>query len=99
MEIHGVWRPHSLLGQRRHHPGERGWQGLPRCSLVPGLGIQEPPRILGEAVPCSPPFPWALSVPQWIAHICLPDHTALLCLQELNCNYFSVTVAALFFKC
>lgn len=36
-----------------------GWQGLPRCPLVPGLGIQEPPRILGggallPALPLGP---------------------------------------------
>lgn len=66
MEIHGVWRPHSLLGQRRHHPGGRvaGAAEVFSCPWAGDSGATQDP---GRAVPCSPPFPWALSVPQWIA--------------------------------
>lgn len=67
MEIHGVWRPHSLLGQHVHHPGGRV-AGAAEVSSCPWAGDSGATQDPGRAVPYSPPFPWALrSVPQWIA--------------------------------
>lgn len=64
--------------------------------FVPWLGIQEPPPGSWEKCP-APTLPLGPECSPVDAPTSVSDHTTLLCLQELNCNYFSVTVAALFF--
>ena len=99
MEVHGVWRPHSLLGRHRHHPGGRG-AGAPEVSLSLGWGFRSHPGSWegGALLPTLPLGPECSPVARAPTSVSLIT-PLLLCLQELNCNYFSVTVAALSYKC